>query len=147
MRIFRSALKDGVILYLAGSTPLESVVCVVACFYRRLTLLESFATSQRQGPDVGESLAKGAETHRGRNYIQIIAVSAKFVKTTKMKGVSFVTNDKNERIAVQIELKTLNKHQEAIEDLLDAIIAESRKDDEDVSWEDAKKELTKAGKL
>lgn len=58
-----------------------------------------------------------------------------------------MTNDKNERIAVQIELKTLNKHQEAIEDLLDAIIAESRKDDEDVSWEDAKKELSKAGKL
>ena len=64
-----------------------------------------------------------------------------------MKGVSFVTNDKNERVAVQIELKTLNKHQEAIEDLLDAIIAESRKDDVDVSWENAKKELTKAGKL
>ena len=78
---------------------------------------------------------------------QITGLSVKFVKTTSMKGVSFVTNDKNERVAVQIELKTLNKHQEAIEDLLDAIIAESRKDDENVSWEDAKKELTKAGKL
>jgi len=90
---------------------------------------------------------KGEETHQGGNYNQINAVSAKFVKTTCMKGVSFVTNEKNERIAVQIELKTLNKHQDAVEDLLDAIIAESRKDDEDVSWEDAKKELTKAGKL
>lgn len=64
-----------------------------------------------------------------------------------MKGVSFVMNDKNERVAVQIELKALTKHQEAIEDFLDAIIAESRKDDEDISWEDAKKELRKAGKL
>jgi len=64
-----------------------------------------------------------------------------------MKGVNFVLNDKSERIAVQIELKTLSKHQEALEDLLEAIIAESRKDDEDVSWEDAKKELVKIGKL
>ena len=47
-----------------------------------------------------------------------------------MKGVSYVTNDKNEKIAVQIDLKTLGKHQEAVEDLLDIIIAESRKDDE-----------------
>jgi hypothetical protein len=64
-----------------------------------------------------------------------------------MKGVSFVTNDKNERIAVQIDLKILGKHQEEIEDLLDIVIAESRKDDEDVTWAAAKKELKKAGKL
>ena len=64
-----------------------------------------------------------------------------------MKGVSFVTNDKNEKIAVQIDMKTLGKHQDTVEDLLDIIIAESRKDDEDIDWKDAKKELRKAGKL
>jgi len=64
-----------------------------------------------------------------------------------MKGVSFVTNQKNEKIAVQIDLKTLQKNQDAIEDFLDIIIAESRKDDEEVSWEDAKKLLTENGKL
>ena len=64
-----------------------------------------------------------------------------------MKGVSFVTNDKNEKIAVQIDLKTLGKHQEEIEDVLDTIIAESRRDDVDIDWSDAKKELKKAGKL
>jgi len=64
-----------------------------------------------------------------------------------MKGVSFVTNEKNERIAVQIELKTLEKHQEALEDYLDVIIAENRKEDASLSWEQAKKELKKAGKL
>ncbi len=63
-----------------------------------------------------------------------------------MKGVSFVTNDKNEKIAVQIDLKQLQRHQQEIEDVLDVIIAESRKDDEDVSWEDAKRELKKAHK-
>ncbi len=64
-----------------------------------------------------------------------------------MKGVSFVTNDKNEKIAVQIDLKTLGKHQEEIEDVLDTIIAESRRDDVDIDWSAAKKELKKAGKL
>jgi len=64
-----------------------------------------------------------------------------------MKGVSFVTNDRNEKVSVLIDLKTLSKHQDDIEDMLDVIIAESRKDDEYVSWEDAKKELKKAGKL
>ena len=64
-----------------------------------------------------------------------------------MKGVSFVTNDKNEKVAVQIDLKTLEKHQEEIEDILDVIVAENRKDDDDISWTAAKKELKKAGKL
>jgi len=64
-----------------------------------------------------------------------------------MKGVSFVTNDKNEKIAVQIDLKVLGKHQEDVEDLLDIIMAERRKEDEDISWESAKRELKKAGKL
>ena len=64
-----------------------------------------------------------------------------------MKGVSFVTNERNERISVQIELKTLEKHQEALEEYLDVIIAENRKNDEGVSWEQARKELKKAGKL
>ena len=64
-----------------------------------------------------------------------------------MRGVSFVTNDKNERTAVQIDMKVLQKHQQNTEDILDVIIAESREDDEDVSWEQAKKELKQAGKL
>lgn len=60
-----------------------------------------------------------------------------------MKGVSFVTNDKNEKIAVQIDMKVLERHQEQVEDILDIIIAENRKDDEDISWEQARKELKK----
>jgi hypothetical protein len=63
-----------------------------------------------------------------------------------MKGVSFVMNDKNEKIAVQIDLKTLAKYQE-IEDILDIIIAENRKNDKDISWEQGKRELKRARKL
>ncbi|MCF8451423.1 MAG: hypothetical protein K9G49_16240 [Taibaiella sp.] len=64
-----------------------------------------------------------------------------------MKGVSFITDDNNQRTAVIIELKTIEKHQEEVEDLLDVIIAESRKDEPKRSWEDVKKSLKKKGKL
>ena len=58
-----------------------------------------------------------------------------------MKGVSFVTDDKNRRTAVIIELKTITEHGEDVEDLLDGIIAESRKDEPKRSWDDVKKSL------
>lgn len=64
-----------------------------------------------------------------------------------MKGVSFITDDKNRRKAVVIDLKTIEKHQEEVEDLLDVIIAESRRDEPKRSWEDVKKSLSKKGKL
>lgn len=63
-----------------------------------------------------------------------------------MKGVSFVTNDKNERVAVQIDIKQLQRHPQEIEDVLDIIVAESRRDDEDIPWSKAKQELKKARK-
>ncbi|MGZ8554075.1 MAG: hypothetical protein ACXWV8_11755 [Chitinophagaceae bacterium] len=44
-----------------------------------------------------------------------------------MKGVTYVTDHKNRKVAVQIELKLLEKYDEEIEDLIDGIIAESRK--------------------
>jgi len=64
-----------------------------------------------------------------------------------MKGVSFVTNNKNEKIAVQIDLKLIEKHQEAIEDLLDGIIAESRKNEVKVPLSKVISNLKKSGKL
>lgn len=64
-----------------------------------------------------------------------------------MKGVSYVTDGKNRKTAVLIDLKTLEKYEEQIEDLLDGIIASARKDEPLVSWEDVKKKLKKKGKL
>ena len=64
-----------------------------------------------------------------------------------MKGVNFITDDKNRRTAVIIELKTIERHQEDVEDFLDVIIAESRKDEPKRSWEDVKNSLKKKGKL
>ena len=63
-----------------------------------------------------------------------------------MKGISFVVNDKNEKIAVQIDLKSIVKHQETILDLLDGIIAQSRKNEEKVSLTKVITNLKKLGK-
>ena len=64
-----------------------------------------------------------------------------------MKGISFVTNEKNEKIAVQIDIKTIAKHPEEIEDLLDGIIAEMRKDEEKIPLSKVINNLKKSGKL
>jgi hypothetical protein len=64
-----------------------------------------------------------------------------------MKGVSFVMDENNRKKAVIIELKTIEKHQEEIEDLLDGIIAESRKDEEKTSLDTVISNLKKAKKL
>jgi hypothetical protein len=64
-----------------------------------------------------------------------------------MKGVTYITDNKNRKKAVIIELKTLEKYNEQIEDLFDVIIAESRKDEPTVAWEDIKTRLKKKGKI
>ncbi len=64
-----------------------------------------------------------------------------------MKGVRFLTNDQNKRVAVQIDLEHLEKFQGEMEDLLDAIITESRKDDDEVSWKSVKERLKAEGKI
>ena len=64
-----------------------------------------------------------------------------------MKGISYITDDKNQKTAVVIELKTLEKHNEDLEDFLDGLIAESRKGEEKVPLSSVIKNLKKAGKL
>ncbi len=63
-----------------------------------------------------------------------------------MKGVSYITDEKNRKKAVVIDLKTLEEY-EQIGDLFDVIIAESRRDESSVTWEELKKRLKKKGKL
>lgn len=58
-----------------------------------------------------------------------------------MKGVNYITDEKNKKRAVVIELKTIEQHPEEVEDLLDVIIAESRRDEPKRNWEDVKKSL------
>ncbi len=64
-----------------------------------------------------------------------------------MKGVSYLTDNKNRKKAVVIDLKILEKDEESIHEFIDVLVAESRKNDKLIDWEEAKRQLKKAGKL
>ncbi len=64
-----------------------------------------------------------------------------------MKGVNYVTDASNKKVVVQIDLKLLEKYDEEIEDLIDGIIAESRKEEERKPLDEVIKSLKKKGKL
>lgn len=64
-----------------------------------------------------------------------------------MKGVTYITDEKNRKKAVVIQLKTLEEYDDHLGDLLDVIIAESRRDEPSVPWQEIKKRLKKKGKI
>ena len=64
-----------------------------------------------------------------------------------MKGVNYVTDASNKKIAVQIDLKLLEKYDEEMGDLIDGIIAESRKDEEKKPLDTVIKNLRRKGKI
>jgi hypothetical protein len=67
--------------------------------------------------------------------------------TSVMKGVSYVTDSSNKKVAVQIDIKLLEKYDEGMEDLIDGIIAESRKQEEKKPMAEVIKGLKRKGKL
>ena len=64
-----------------------------------------------------------------------------------MKGVTILKNEKNNRKILQIDIKEVAKHPNEFEDLVDVLIADDRKDEKDVNWDDLKKQLKQKGKL
>ncbi|MDZ4844214.1 MAG: hypothetical protein SH857_01550 [Chitinophagales bacterium] len=64
-----------------------------------------------------------------------------------MKGISYITDENNKKKAVVIALDAIQKNEEEIHEFIDVLVAESRKGDEMLSWEEAKKRLKKKGKL
>lgn len=66
------------------------------------------------------------------------------IKNTTMKGITFLTNDQDQKVAVQIDLE---KYGELWEDFYDVLVSESRKDEESVPLDDAIKGLKEEGKL
>ena len=69
------------------------------------------------------------------------------MQTKKMKGVNFIADDKSQVKSVMIDLKTIRKNSEDVHELIDVLVAESRKEDETFNWDKAKKLLAKKGKL
>ena len=62
---------------------------------------------------------------------------------TKLKGVRLVTDETERRRYVQIDLVTLAKEPEAVEDYLDGLIAESRRKEPTVSHDAVVRSLKK----
>lgn len=64
-----------------------------------------------------------------------------------MKGIRYITDEKNRKKAVVIDLKTIAQHEEDVHEFIDVLVAESRKGDDVIGWEEAKQKLKKKGKL
>lgn len=64
-----------------------------------------------------------------------------------MKGISYITDSRNNKKAVVIEYNLFKNHSEELEDILDVIIAEARKDEESIPFKKVITQLKKKGKL
>ncbi|MEM9886508.1 MAG: hypothetical protein AAF849_11505 [Bacteroidota bacterium] len=63
-----------------------------------------------------------------------------------MRGLNYVVGQNGEHIAIQINLKDHDEQlSEYVEDLLDLLEVEARKEDESISWKKAKEELKQKG--
>jgi hypothetical protein len=64
-----------------------------------------------------------------------------------MKGVTIFKDERNNKRFLQADIKEIAKRPNEFEDLMDILVAEARKDEKEVGWEEAKKQLRKKGKL
>ncbi len=71
----------------------------------------------------------------------------RYINNEIMKGVTYITDSRQRVKAVQIDIKTIEKYEDELEDLLEGIIASSRKGEASSSLDDVKKRLKKKGKL
>lgn len=64
-----------------------------------------------------------------------------------MKGIQILYDEGGRKRLLQIDLNEVDDRSEAVEDLLDIILAEAAKDEEKYDWEEVKSMLKKEGKL
>jgi len=66
-------------------------------------------------------------------------------KLIKMDGILYLIDEQNKKKFVQIDLEKYGG--EYLEDLIDGLVADSRKNEESVPFEDVMKELKSEGKI
>ena len=64
-----------------------------------------------------------------------------------MEAITILKNEANNHRLMQIDLDMLVGNEGQLEDVYDIIAVELRKNEETVSWDDAKKQLQNEGKL
>ena len=65
-------------------------------------------------------------------------------KINLMKGINYVTDENNRKVAVQIDLK---KHRKLWEDFYDNMVAEQRRDEEKIPLAEVIRTLKEEGRL
>ena len=68
-----------------------------------------------------------------------------YQKLNDMDGILYLTDENNKKRFIQIDIDKYGG--EYLQDLIDGLIAESRKNEESVPFNEVMKELKKAGKL
>lgn len=63
-----------------------------------------------------------------------------------MRGVSILFDERKKKRIVQIDMDAINKNPEAIEDLMDILVAESRRDEPTISLDEYAKSAKRAKK-
>ena len=64
-----------------------------------------------------------------------------------MEAITILKNESNNHRLMQIDLDMLVSDEEQLEDVYDIIAVELRKNEETISWEEAKKQLQSESKL
>lgn len=64
-----------------------------------------------------------------------------------MKGLTIMTEESIGRRIAQLDLTLLSKSKTSLEDVFDLLIAESRKDEQEFSWEEIRKDLESKGRM
>jgi hypothetical protein len=64
-----------------------------------------------------------------------------------MKGVTIIEDKAKKRRYMQIDMQAVKNDQEWIQDLVDVLIAESRRDQKRIPWSVIKEELKREGRL
>ncbi len=62
-----------------------------------------------------------------------------------MEGILYLTDENNKKRFIQIDIEKYGD--EFLEDLIDGLVAESRKNEESIPFDQAMEELKRAGKL
>jgi hypothetical protein len=53
-----------------------------------------------------------------------------------MKGVTIFKDERNNKRILQVDIKEIAKRPNEFEDLMDILVAEARKDEKEVGWEE-----------
>jgi len=68
-------------------------------------------------------------------------------KQEKMKGVTILKDEKTNKRILQVDVTELAKNPEEFEEIVDRLVAEERKNEKEIGWEEAQAQYKKKNKI